>query len=600
MTEFVSAKKGYAETFNNVSVLRLTAYAFERIWVLIIFYSTMFYTGSSDVNEVLELLYTNLSISLAVMGATLLLVGFILNLLRKAGFYPSQSTPFLFGSAMIMSAGALLLILSSLNTITGAMTLIISAALTGIGSGCMLHCFFESYSTIGSRTAILEMSIATAIALLISFLLITLPPLVADVVIVASPLAAAALLTCYKKNPAAVPKNNMQQKNPFSKRTKLFFGKALAGALVLGVIEGFYDSFFGFSPTAATLAYDSMLFAVSFLVVIIVAVVATAAPRDMLFHMYRIAMGLFAIACVLSVALGDNGMYASALFFAGYVCLTVLLTGICVEVSETYDINPPLLFGITFFVLYLGELIGANMSPVLLSAAGETFAVANCCIVCLFLLFAACVYLFNEADLVTIGIGELRTTVEHARAVRVSAGARAEGAGAGAGGVGAGGVGGGDAGAGGVGVGGATGALGVDTATATGATGVGAATAVGAVGAGAEEGTEAIESMSIQEAACAIASDYHLSARESEVLPLLLEGRTIGRIQDALFISAGTVSTHIRHIYQKTGVSRRQELIDLGQRYVSGITTNAHNTAENKANMRANMRANSTAFEESE
>lgn len=588
MTEFVSAKKGYAETFNNVSVLRLTAYAFERIWVLIIFYSTMFYTGSSDVNEVLELLYTNLSISLAVMGATLLLVGFILNLLRKAGFYPSQSTPFLFGSAIIMSAGALLLILSSLNTITGAMTLIISAALTGIGSGCMLHCFFESYSTIGSRTAILEMSIATAIALLISFLLITLPPLVADVVIVASPLAAAALLTCYKKNPAAVPKNNMQQKNPFSKRTKLFFGKALAGALVLGVIEGFYDSFFGFSPTAATLAYDSMLFAVSFLVVIIVAVVATAAPRDMLFHMYRIAMGLFAIACVLSVALGDNGMYASALFFAGYVCLTVLLTGICVEVSETYDINPPLLFGITFFVLYLGELIGANMSPVLLSAAGETFAVANCCIVCLFLLFAACVYLFNEADLVTIGIGELRTTVEHARAVRVSAGARAEGAGAGAGGVGAGGVGG-SAGAG--GVGGATGAVGagVDTAAAT-----------GAVGAGAEEGTEAIESMSIQEAACAIASDYHLSARESEVLPLLLEGRTIGRIQDALFISAGTVSTHIRHIYQKTGVSRRQELIDLGQRYVSGITTNAHNTAENKANMRANMRANSTAFEESE
>ena len=584
MTEFVSAKKGYAETFNNVSVLRLAAYAFERIWVLIIFYSIMFYTGSSDVNEVLELLYTNLSISLAVMGATLLLVGFILNLLRKAGFYPSQSTPFLFGSAIIMSAGALLLILSSLNTITGAMTLIISAALTGIGSGCMLHCFFESYSTIGSRTTILEMSIATAIALLISFFLITLPPLVADVVIVASPLAAAALLTCYKKNPAAVPKNNMQQKNPFSKRTKLFFGKALAGALVLGVIEGFYDSFFGSSPTAATLAYDSMLFAVSFLVVIMVAVVATAAPRDMLFHMYRIAMGLFAIACVLSVALGDNGMYASALFFAGYVCLTVLLTGICVEVSETYDINPPLLFGITFFVLYLGELIGANMSPVLLSAAGETFAVANCCIVCLFLLFAACVYLFNEADLVTIGIGELRTTVEHARAVRVSAGARAEGAGAGAGGVGAGGVGG-SAGAGGVGVGGATGAVGVDTATAT-----------GAVGAGAEEGTEAIESMSIQEAACAIASDYHLSAHESEVLPLLLEGRTIGRIQDALFISAGTVSTHIRHIYQKTGVSRRQELIDLGQRYVSGITTNAHNTAENKAN----MRANSTAFEESE
>lgn len=586
MTEFVSAKKGYAETFNNVSVLRLAAYAFERIWVLIIFYSIMFYTGSSDVNEVLELLYTNLSISLAVMGATLLLAGFILNLLRKAGFYPSQSTPFLFGSAIIMSAGALLLILSSLNTITGAMTLIISAALTGIGSGCMLHCFFESFSTIGSRTATLEMSIATAIALLLSFLLITLPPLVADVVIVASPLAAAALLTCYKKNPAAVPKSNLQQKNPFSKRTKLFFGKALAGALVLGVIEGFYDSFFGFSPTAATLAYDSTLFAVSFLVVIMVAIVATAAPRDMLFHMYRIAMGLFAIACVLSVAWGDNGMYASALFFAGYVCLTVLLAGICVEVSETYDINPPLLFGVTFFILYLGELFGANMSPVLLSAASETFAVANCCIVCLFLLFAVCVFLFNEADLVTIGIGELRTTVEHARAVRVYAGVGVEGAGAGASAEGA-------------SAGGAAAAgAGVVAAAATGA--AGAASTGGAAGADAEEGAEAFESLSIQEAACAIASDYHLSARESEVLPLLLEGRTIGRIQDALFISAGTVSTHIRHIYQKTGVSRRQELIDLGQRYVNGATTNAPSATGNGANMQANTQAKPPTFEESE
>ncbi|MFQ9178979.1 MAG: response regulator transcription factor [Eggerthella lenta] len=40
--------------------------------------------------------------------------------------------------------------------------------------------------------------------------------------------------------------------------------------------------------------------------------------------------------------------------------------------------------------------------------------------------------------------------------------------------------------------------------------------------------------------------------------------RTISRIR-ALFISAGTVSTHIRHIYQKTGVDNRQELIDLAR-----------------------------------
>ena len=54
-----------------------------------------------------------------------------------------------------------------------------------------------------------------------------------------------------------------------------------------------------------------------------------------------------------------------------------------------------------------------------------------------------------------------------------------------------------------------------------------------------------------------------LETVEPSPLPLLLEGRTISRIQETLFISAGTVSTHIRHIYQKTGVDNRQELIDL-------------------------------------
>ena len=64
----------------------------------------------------------------------------------------------------------------------------------------------------------------------------------------------------------------------------------------------------------------------------------------------------------------------------------------------------------------------------------------------------------------------------------------------------------------------------------------------------------------------AIVEKFSLSPRESDVLPLLLQGRTISRIQETLFISAGTVSTHIRHIYQKTGVDNRQELIDLVER----------------------------------
>jgi DNA-binding CsgD family transcriptional regulator len=63
-----------------------------------------------------------------------------------------------------------------------------------------------------------------------------------------------------------------------------------------------------------------------------------------------------------------------------------------------------------------------------------------------------------------------------------------------------------------------------------------------------------------------IASEYGLSKREAEILPLALKGRTGERIAAEFFISKSTVDTHLRRIYVKTGMHGRQELIDLGER----------------------------------
>lgn len=60
-----------------------------------------------------------------------------------------------------------------------------------------------------------------------------------------------------------------------------------------------------------------------------------------------------------------------------------------------------------------------------------------------------------------------------------------------------------------------------------------------------------------------IAQRYGLSPREREVLPLLVQGRTVLRIKDELSISSSTVNTHIRHIYAKCDVCSKQELLDL-------------------------------------
>ena len=56
---------------------------------------------------------------------------------------------------------------------------------------------------------------------------------------------------------------------------------------------------------------------------------------------------------------------------------------------------------------------------------------------------------------------------------------------------------------------------------------------------------------------------YALSPRESEVLSLIVRGRSVPHISQRLAISASTTKTHIAHIYEKLGVCDRQEMIDL-------------------------------------
>lgn len=60
----------------------------------------------------------------------------------------------------------------------------------------------------------------------------------------------------------------------------------------------------------------------------------------------------------------------------------------------------------------------------------------------------------------------------------------------------------------------------------------------------------------------AFANRYGLTRREEELLCLLVAGRTNREIGEELTISIGTVKTHVHHIYEKVGVSSREELRD--------------------------------------
>ena len=58
-----------------------------------------------------------------------------------------------------------------------------------------------------------------------------------------------------------------------------------------------------------------------------------------------------------------------------------------------------------------------------------------------------------------------------------------------------------------------------------------------------------------------MAAEYRLSERETDVFLLLAYGHSRRYICDQLFIADGTASTHISRIYEKMGVSSKQELL---------------------------------------
>jgi len=69
-------------------------------------------------------------------------------------------------------------------------------------------------------------------------------------------------------------------------------------------------------------------------------------------------------------------------------------------------------------------------------------------------------------------------------------------------------------------------------------------------------------SVSVGEGLDAVIETYDLTAREMEILRLVLKGASNKDIEKQLFISASTVRNHIYNMYQKLGVGNRLELIN--------------------------------------
>lgn len=77
-------------------------------------------------------------------------------------------------------------------------------------------------------------------------------------------------------------------------------------------------------------------------------------------------------------------------------------------------------------------------------------------------------------------------------------------------------------------------------------------------------GRESHEAQDLQALRVAtVAKKFAFSPRETDVVELLAQGRSVTAIQEQLTLSQSTVKTHIRSIYRKAGVGNKQEFISL-------------------------------------
>ena len=75
----------------------------------------------------------------------------------------------------------------------------------------------------------------------------------------------------------------------------------------------------------------------------------------------------------------------------------------------------------------------------------------------------------------------------------------------------------------------------------------------------------------LEEAYERLSQEVGLSKRECEVMKMLAKGYTSVYICEELGFSAGTAKAHTAHIYQKLGIHRKDELLELVEKRVSEV-----------------------------
>lgn len=412
----------------------------------------------------------------------------------------------------------------------GNLLLLASGALTGLGTSVVVLRFGIIYGKVPAHDAVMYTAASFVFACMIYFVAIGLPDPVGMGFTALLPLMAvlSTLTNAEFASESALPSR------PSRAPLKAFFVRLLIAVAVFSVVVGVSRGFAVPHSQVACMNEEGaiVVFGTGVVAAALFLVVGLLGRRFDVSRMYYPIIMVVA-ACILVTPLVGGTGFGSQFITIGYNCFVLVIWCLLAYVAYSSPLSSIVVFGLGRGASALGTTLGWMVGLALVRAHGEsTLSLEVVSVAMVFALLVVSMLVLNDrliGEALRYGAGTERR--EGPSDVAKVSPATEEGEG-------------------------------TDRESAAGEDGECASETVLA-GAAASTAAEVRRPGRYQARCRAVAERCGLTARERDVFDLLVRGRSIDYIAQNLTISFNTAKSHIRHIYVKTDVHSRQELLDL-------------------------------------
>ncbi len=442
-------------------------------------------------------------------------------------------------AAPVLTTAGTLLLASSAGPSGAALSCgLLGAITTGLGSGAIDLGYGELYRNEPPIRTTLEVPLAFFLAAVVFSIVALLPSPVGCAVCALLPAVSGWILFADQH---AWSRRHRASVLPIDFDLKSFAWRIGVCACLVGVADGMVRAaFLSSNNLSISVFLQWPLAGAGLLTMVIVYAAALLSSEQSTRTIYKAAIFVMAFFFMLLPVFTGAQDVESVLALAGYGTFNVLIWMLLAEISSNYRLSSTEVFGIGWGMVALGVLLGSIAGSVV-----DRFAPFSPQFLSLIALIATMavllsyLFVFRESDLIALTEepgseakpGPSPTTEEPGGlGGEAPAGETAEEAG---------------------------------RPAADGGVAAGAGTFPARTGGAATSGRTGAPRPRFQDRCLEVAAAFELSPKETEVMILFAKGRSATRIQEELFISKGTVSTHLRHIYQKMDVHSKQEMLDL-------------------------------------